>query len=208
LAFDFAADVKSGGRIALRGSAVPAQGTVEARLEANSIALAPAQTVLAQFANVKFTSGDVSLSGMLRAGAKEAKLGYSGSASIANLALEDTSGVRLFGWKSLATESLRLTLAPDRIDIDELRLMAPAGRFAIAKDGTSNISRAFAKNAPAAGEASRRRRKRGAPSAAPGRKADAAAPGAAGALPYGACRSGRAHFQTTTERASWRRSTT
>jgi len=184
LAFDFAANVKSGGRIALRGSAVPAQGTVEAKLDANDIALAPAQSVLAQFANVKFASGDVSLSGMLRAGAKDAKLGYAGSASIANLALEDASGVRLFGWKSLATESLEATLAPDRIDIDELRLMAPAGRFAIAKDGTSNISRAFAKNPPAAGEGKPQAADASAAeaSAAPDGKADAAAPGAAGSF--------------------------
>jgi hypothetical protein len=185
LAFDLSADVKSGGRIALRGRAVPAQGTVEAKLEASGVALAPAQTVLAQFANVKFTSGDVSLSGTLRAGAKDAKLAYSGSASIANLALEDMAGVRLFGWKSLATESLKMTLSPDRIDIDELRLMAPAGRFAIAKDGTSNISRAFAKTQPVTAEgrpaATGTSVARAAdPASAPEVKADEAKPGAAG----------------------------
>ena len=152
LAFDLTAGVKSGGRIALRGRAVPAQGTLEAKLEASSIALAPAQTVLAQFTNVKLASGEVSLSGSLRAGGKEAQLAYSGSASISDLALEDTAGVRLFGWKSLATESLKAMLSPDRVDIDELRLTAPAGRFAIAKDGSSNLSRAFANIPPAAGE--------------------------------------------------------
>jgi hypothetical protein len=152
LAFELSADVKSGGRIALAGRGVPAQGTLEAKLEASGVALAPAQTVLAQFANVKFASGDVSLSGMLRAGGKDAKLAYAGSAGIANLALEDTAGVRLFAWKSLATDSLKATLSPDRIDIDELRLLAPAGRFAIAKDGTSNLSRAFASTQTAAGE--------------------------------------------------------
>jgi hypothetical protein len=185
LAFDLSGDVKSGGRIALRGRGVPAQGTVEAKLDASSVALAPAQSVLAQFANVKFASGDVSLSGTLRAGAKDAKLGYSGSASIANLALDDTAGVRLFGWKSLATESLKMTLSPDRVDIDELRLMAPAGRFAIAKDGTSNISRAFAKNQTAAGESNPLATEASVarvaePAAAPEAKADEVKPGAAG----------------------------
>ena len=185
LAFDLSADVKSGGRIALRGRAVPAQATLEAKIEASSVALAPAQSVLAQFANVKFASGDVSLSGTLRAGAKEAKLGYSGSANIANLALEDTAGVRLFGWKSLATESLKMTLSPDRIDIDEVRLTAPAGRFAIAKDGTGNISRAFAKNDAAAGASKPPATEAsvapaGEPAAVPEVKTDEAKPGAAG----------------------------
>ena len=177
LTFDAGAGVKSGGRIALRGRGVPAQGTLEAKLDVNSVALAPAQTVLAQFMNVKFTSGNVSLSGMLRAGGKDAKLGYSGSASIADLALEDTAGVRLLGWKSLATESLKATLSPDRIDIDELRLMAPAGRFAIAKDGTSNISRAFAKSQAAAAVVKPLAAE---PVAAVAGKADEAKPGAAG----------------------------
>ena len=181
LAFDLGADVKSGGRIALRGRGVPAQGTLEAKIDASSVAIAPAQSVLTQFANVKFASGEVSLSGMLRAGAKESKLGFSGSASIANLALDDLAGVRLFGWKSLATESLKATLSPDRIDIDELRLTAPAGRFAIAKDGTSNISRAFAEKEAVAGGSKRPATEDSAVRAAvPGVKADEAKPGAGG----------------------------
>jgi len=189
LAFRVSADVKSGGRIALRGSAVPGQGTLEAKIEVSSVALAPAQTMLAQFANVKFSSGDVSLAGTLRAGAKDAKIGYAGSASISNLALEDTAGVRLFAWKSLATESIKASLSPDRIDIDELRLTAPAGRFAIAKDGSSNLSRAFAKQPSVAGESKPPAAEAAAPAvepaATPEAKADAgkaepAQPGAAG----------------------------
>lgn len=151
LAFEVSADVKSGGRVALRGRAVPAQGTVNAKIDARGVALAPFAPVLAQFASVKLGSGAVSLSGTLKVGGKQAKLAYSGSAAIADLALDDLAGVRLFGWKTLATESLNATLSPDRVDIDELRLMAPAGRFAIATDGTSNLSRAFAKNQAEAG---------------------------------------------------------
>ncbi|HEY5290711.1 MAG TPA: DUF748 domain-containing protein, partial [Burkholderiales bacterium] len=91
----------------------------------------------------------------------------------------------LFGWKSLATESLKMTLSPDRIDIDELRLMAPAGRFAIAKDGTTNISRAFAKIQPVTGESKPAATEATAasaaePTSAPDAKAEEAKPGAAG----------------------------
>lgn len=151
LAFDLSAEVKSGGRIALRGRAVPAQGTFEAKIQASGVALAPVQSMLARHANVKLVSGEVSLVGMLRVGGKDAKLAYAGSAGVANLALDDAAGVRLVGWKSLATESLKATLSPDHVDIDELRLTAPAGRLAIATDGTSNISRAFAKDQAAVG---------------------------------------------------------
>lgn len=190
LAFDLSADIKSGGRIALRGHAVPAQGTVEAKMEASSVALAPVQSVLAHYANVKLGSGDVSLSGTLRVGGKDAKLAYSGSAGIANLALDDVAGVRLLGWKSLATESFKATLSPDRVDIDELRLTAPAGRLAIAKDGTSNISRAFAKNQTAVGagappSTAETASRAASPDAAPAATDDEVKPGQEGAVVVG-----------------------
>ena len=157
LTFDMSTDVKSGGHIALRGSAVPARGTLAAKIKADSVALAPFAPVLAQFASVKLGSGEVALSGTLRAGGKKAKLAYSGSAAIADFALDDPSGGRLFGWKTLAADSVKASLSPNRVDIDELRLTAPAGRFAIAKDGTSNVSRAFAaKPAPPGSESAPR----------------------------------------------------
>lgn len=152
LSFDVSSDVKSGGHIALRGRAVPAKGRLTAKIEASGVALAPIQPLLARSTGAKLGSGEISLAGTLRVGGKKAKLAYSGSAAIANLALDDPAGVRLFGWKSLATDTLNATLAPNDIDIDELRLTAPAGRLAIAKDGTSNLSRAFAKKQAAGGK--------------------------------------------------------
>jgi len=145
LAFDLSADLKSGGHIALRGRALPARGTLRANIEASGLALAPFAPLLAQHASAKLGSGEAALSGTLRVGGKEAKLAYAGKAAITNLALDDPTGVRLLGWKSLATESIKAALSPDRIDIDELRLVAPVGRLAIAKDGSSNISRALLK---------------------------------------------------------------
>jgi len=171
LAFEASADVKSGGHIALRGQAVPAQGRATAKIKASGVALAPIQPLLAHLASVKLHSGKAALSGTLRVGGKRAKFAYSGSASVTDLALEDLTGVRLFGWKSLATDTLKASLSPDRIDIDELRLSAPAGRFAIAKDGTSNLSRAFASKHAASGK--------GAADAAKAAAAPASSPAAA-----------------------------
>jgi hypothetical protein len=152
LAFELAAGVQSGGRIAARGSAVPAAGTLEAQVEASGVALTALQPLMAQYASVKLTAGEASLAGTLTAGGKSPRLRYTGSASATNLALNDQTGERLLGWKSLATSSLRFTLQPNRIKIDELRWNAPAGKLAIAIDHTTNIGRAFAHQdaAPAA----------------------------------------------------------
>jgi hypothetical protein len=147
--------VKSGGRVAMRGRAVPADGTLNAKIEATGVSLAPLQPfVAARYSEARLTAGEASFAGTLRAGGKDAKLAYSGAASAANVVLDDATGVRVLGWKSLATESLRLTFAPDRLDVDEVRWIAPSGKFAIAKDGSSNLSRAFArKDAPPAAAA-------------------------------------------------------
>jgi Domain of Unknown Function (DUF748) len=173
LSFDVSADVKSGGHIALLGRAVPARGRLRAKIKASSVALAPLAPLLAQFASVRLGSGEFSLNGALQVGGKQAKVAYSGSAAVADLALDDPTGVRIFGWGTLATDALKASLAPNRVDIDELRLTAPAGRFAIAKDGTSNLSHAFARMQAKAGE--------NLPAASGPDAAQQAAPGAKGA---------------------------
>lgn len=142
--FETNATLKSGGRLALRGRAVPGTGAVDARVDAAGVSLALLQPLLAR-RSVRLVSGEASLSGALTlGGSAKAKPSFSGSAAAGNVVLEDSTGVRLVEWKALATESLRLSW-PDQIDIDELRVVAPAARFAIAKDGSSNISRAFAR---------------------------------------------------------------
>lgn len=143
--FDLAGALKTGGRLVARGRAIPASGSLDATVEASGVALAPLQPLLARYAGLRLAAGDASLAGRLAAGGKEQKLLYTGSAAVTNLALEDAGGVRLVAWKSLATSSLRLSLAPNRIDIDELRLLGPVSALAIAKDGTSNLSRALPK---------------------------------------------------------------
>lgn len=150
MAFEFAAAVRSGGRLTARGQAVPAAGSADATVEAAGIALAPLQPYLARFTSARLASGEASLAGKLQAGGKDAKLVFNGSASLANMALKDPLGTPLVAWKTLGARSLRLSLSPDRLDIDELRLASPAAVLAIAKDGSSNLSRVFSDKAPPA----------------------------------------------------------
>jgi uncharacterized protein involved in outer membrane biogenesis len=149
LTFELASAVGSGGRIAARGRVIPATGTFEARIEASEVPLAPLQPLLAQYASVKLTSGELSLAGDLRAGGESPKLAYVGSASAANVAIHDAAGARLLAWKSLATSVLRVTLEPNRAEIDELLWSVPVGKLAIAADHTTNIGRVFRRAAPA-----------------------------------------------------------
>lgn len=153
LDFDVAAQVRSGGTIAARGTVVPATQRIDTALQVSALALAPLQPILAQFAAIKLASGEVSAIGTLKgiAGATgDAGLVYAGSLGLAKVNVTDSLGGQVAGWQSLATDSLRFGFAPLKVDIDELRWVAPAARFAIAKDGSSNLSRLVIKPAPSA----------------------------------------------------------
>ncbi|MBI4205573.1 MAG: DUF748 domain-containing protein [Betaproteobacteria bacterium] len=143
LTFELAAALADGGRISLNGRATPQSGALEARVEASGVPLALLQPLLAEYANLKLVSGELSLKGEVRAGGKGPKFAYTGAAAASNVAIDDAGNARLLAWKSLSTGSLRASLKPDRAEIDELRWSAPAGKLAIATDGTTNISRAF-----------------------------------------------------------------
>jgi hypothetical protein len=149
--FDVMAQVKSGGAIAARGSVVPSTRRIDTALKVDALALAPVQPILAQFAAIKLASGEVSANGTLKgvAGATgDAGLVYAGSIGLAKVNVTDSLGGQVASWQSLATDSLRLGFSPLKLDIDEVRWVAPAARFAIAKDGSSNLSRLVIKPAP------------------------------------------------------------
>jgi hypothetical protein len=82
---------------------------------------------------------------------------FSGKASVGELAMEEKTSspadavapTQLAGWKSLAADNLRLRGMPLRLDVDEIRLVAPRGRLAIAADRSINLGRAFRSDAAA-----------------------------------------------------------
>jgi hypothetical protein len=70
----------------------------------------------------------------------ERPLTYRGDITVSNASLTDEQGGPLMAWQSLVAHDTRVLFNPLRVDIDEVRLTGPMGRFALAKDGTTNIS--------------------------------------------------------------------
>ena len=150
VAFEIGADLAGGGKLALRGKAVRSTDTLEARVEASGVPASLFQGLIARHADIRIQSGQVALAGDLATGAetktrrgKSARLLYSGSAALENVAVRDASGAPLAEWKSLHTKALRLSVAPNMARIDELRWTAPRARLEIARDGTTNLGRLF-----------------------------------------------------------------
>lgn len=155
LAFELGASVKGGGKLAARGRATPATGALTARVEATAIPLALAQPVLDVRTRARVLSGAANIAGDLRVNAPDRtskeSFRFTGSLGVGELAMEERQqgpadavpSTQIMGWKSLSTDSLRVSGMPLRVDMDELRLLAPVGRLAIAADRSLNVGRAF-----------------------------------------------------------------
>ena len=142
--FDASFRVVQGGRFTARGSVAPDGGRADATLTLAQLAMTPAQPYVAQMAAVVLRSGDVSTTGKLtyRAGADRPTVTYTGSAEVERLAVMESAITEpVLAWKSLHAETIQFGLAPDRLEIDEIRLTDLDGRLVIFKDKTLNIAR-------------------------------------------------------------------
>ncbi len=140
--------LKPGAKLAARGRLALEPFAADLRVEADGIALASAQPWLAPFMRPQVASGTLSTSGRLRAAAAPpkdgAQIAYDGALSIAGLKLlEGASGDEFASLRALQVEALKLSIAPNRLEIDELALLEPSGKLVITEDGSTNLANAF-----------------------------------------------------------------
>ena len=174
IAFDAGFEVAKGGRFTAKGQVAPDGTTADATLTLARLALAPAQPYLSPIVAVTLRSGVVSTSGRLtyRAGRDRPAVTYSGSADVDGLqVVEAASSEPVVSWKSLHADRLRFGLAPDRLEIAEVRVTGLDGSLVIFKDKTVSLTKLIRKP-PAAGPGATA----GAPPAAAPSPARASAP--------------------------------
>ncbi|MGB5615894.1 MAG: DUF748 domain-containing protein, partial [Desulfobacterales bacterium] len=152
----FKADIKidAGGSIAAAGTVDPSGPTVESRIDMTGVALTPLQPYIDSVANLDLHSGELSSQGTLRYGMKAvgAELAYDGGLNLAKLRLtESGSKDTLLGWQALKTDQLKLRLAPNRLDVKEIKLDRPIGQLIIEEDRSVNLVQVFKTEPPAAG---------------------------------------------------------
>lgn len=155
--FDASFRVVQGGRFTARGSVAPDGRAADVRLTVAQLAMTPAQPYVARTAAVTLRSGDVSTSGRLtyRAGADRPSVTFTGSADVNRLTVME-AGIDdpVLAWKSLHAETIRFGLAPDRLEIDEVRLAELDGRLIIFQDKSLNVAKLMKSDATPAGAAS------------------------------------------------------
>lgn len=152
----FKADIKidAGGSVTAAGTIDPSGPTIESRIDAAGVVLTPLQPYIDSVANLQMHSGELSSQGTLQYGMKAvgADLAYDGGLNLAKLRLtESGSKDTLLGWQALKTDQLKLRLAPNRLDVKEIKLDRPIGQLIIGEDGSVNLVQVFKTERPAAG---------------------------------------------------------
>jgi len=143
MTFDAGFQVREGGQIKAGGTVHPAEPTVETDIEVSKLELAAFQPYLSQAAAVDLQSGTFSTRGTLRHGIKAAgaRTTYQGRFRVGDLRVTEAGQKQtLVGWRSLATDQLKVQLEPNRLEIGDLRVALPTGKFIIEKDRSINLA--------------------------------------------------------------------
>lgn len=140
----------SAGDSARPAGSLRVQGTVSTRpqrasmkLEVRNIALAPFNPFLAKPTTLKLASGAAHATGQVewRGEGKTPGVRYTGNAGVDRLQLNhEANGERLFAWQELLAEGIELDSANKTVRIDDVRIAAPAGKIAIAKGRSTNLT--------------------------------------------------------------------
>lgn len=150
--FDAGLSVKQGGQLTLQGSAVPGDPSARGSFNLRDLSLAPAQSYVNEFAKLNLVTGGVSAAGKFAYGVPNAKskLRVDTDVRLARLDLKEEGTKETFlGWERLDVKNVALALEPNRLDIADVVVTKPQGKFIIYQDRTLNIQRIRRDFAPA-----------------------------------------------------------
>ena len=153
--FEAALQVKQGGTVRASGSFGVDGRRAAVSVKVQRVSLKPLQPVVARYTSVRLESGDVSTAAKInyRAGASGPELRVTGAAALDNLLVnESASGERLLSWRSIAADGVSFSLEPDRLRVEEVRLIEPGAKIVIFKDRSVNLAKALQPQAVTASE--------------------------------------------------------
>ena len=136
-------NVKQGGQFDASGNLAPAPLKGDFKLKLEALSFKPFAPYINQLALLKLDDGSANIGGTLTVKSDQAlHAQFQGGFSVDNLAIsEEATGAPFLGWKTLGSDSLKLSLGPDQLHIDELRIVQPQCKVIIHEDKTINIQR-------------------------------------------------------------------
>ncbi|MDP2247238.1 MAG: DUF748 domain-containing protein, partial [Nitrosomonadales bacterium] len=139
--------VKQGGAFEATGNLVLSPLKADLQIKLTDIALKTFSPYINQVAMLKLDQGTLHMNGKLALDHAESLKGqFRGGFGIRQLAIsEEATAASFLAWKEVASSTLKYTLSPNRLHMDELRIIQPTGKFIIYEDGTMNVQRILRK---------------------------------------------------------------
>jgi Domain of Unknown Function (DUF748) len=143
---DFKTDLKvvQGGNVRISGQVSNVGDRADALAKISGINLKPLGPAVAKFTLLALESGNISASARVkyRSAKSGPQLHANGSASVNKLMLKERgTGERFLEWKEMSANGLRFGLSPDRLQIEEVRLLEPGAKIVIFKDRSVNLAK-------------------------------------------------------------------
>ena len=130
-------------------------------VEMSEVALAPLQPLLARHATLDLKSGHASASAApsYQTQGEGPLLRAVGTVSIGDLLMnEQQTGDRFLSWKTMSTDDMMFTLAPNQVRIKEIRVIEPGAKVVISKERKLNFAQVLKAQARPAEPGRRRSR--------------------------------------------------
>ncbi|KAB2927512.1 MAG: DUF748 domain-containing protein, partial [Leptonema illini] len=137
---------EQGGEVQLSGTVDPAGPAVEAVIDIREMTLTALQQYLEPHVALEVQSASGSSHGKLRYGppGDGPRAAYEGSFSLNALRLADPATKKPYlAVDAISSPRIRLTMQPNRLDAEKIRISGPKGELIIGEDRTLNLSRIF-----------------------------------------------------------------
>lgn len=141
--------VKQGGQFSTQGKLTPLPFAANLDVKLNQLSLIPFAPYINQFALLTLNQGTADLTGKLAIkNNKVLALSFNGGFDVNHLnVVEEASGAPFLSWERLGSRSLQVSLAPNRLQMAELQIVKPVGKFIINQDKSLNVTK-FLRNQP------------------------------------------------------------
>lgn len=143
--------IKQGGQFNAQGKLTPSPFAADFDLKLNQLSLKLFDPYINQFALLKLNEGSVDASGKLSLKKhQELAINFDGGFGVNNLqVVEEANSAPFLSWERVASNSLEVSLTPNRVHMAELQIAKPVGKFIINQDKSMNVTRIL-RNQPTA----------------------------------------------------------
>jgi outer membrane protein OmpA-like peptidoglycan-associated protein len=142
--FNTAFKLVQGGSASVSGQVAQTGDHADAHVKLMGLNIKPLNPAVTKFTMLALESGNISVSTRVKYRSTKSgpQLNADGSVSLDKLRLiEADTGERFLEWKVMSVNGMKFGLSPDRLQIEEVRLLEPGAKFVIFKDRSVNLAK-------------------------------------------------------------------